>query len=241
MNRCILLGVDAPLSPATRQAIRTIKELIGPLAPRVRLVLLHVISIPYVTSPTLGLYGGQFQPGLATSEQRTEAEKVLALVRTLFREAGLDALRIEICIRLGSPADEILRVAREMSADLIIIGSRGNLWRERVRRFLLGSKSRQVLRGATCPVMIVVLPLTRRPVNLVKWYEEAITRYLRDQTEGLTVFTSAKAAQLFLPPNVQRMPNRKECAAASQALEQLAREGMLCRHEIQGETRYVND
>jgi nucleotide-binding universal stress UspA family protein len=241
MNKCIVLGVDAPLSPATRQAIRTIKELIGPLAPRVRLVLLHVIPIPYVTSPALGMYSGQLQPSLVTTEQRLEAEKVLAAVRASLQEANLDSLRMDICIRLGSPADEILKVARETHADLVVVGSRGNQWLERLRRFFMGSKSRQILRGAECPVMIVVLPEAQRPADLVGWYEEAITRYLSEQPGGLTVFTPAEVALLFLPPNVRRAPNRKERAAARLALERLAQEGVLCRHDIQGEMRYVND
>ena len=241
MNKCIVLGVDAPLSPATRQAIRTIKELIGPLAPRVRLVLLHVIPIPYVTSPALGMYSGQLQPNIATAEQRMEAEKVLASVRGVLQETASDALRIDICIRLGSPADEILKVARETHADLVIVGSRGNMWRESMRRFFLGSKSRQILRGATCPVMVVALPPAKPPVDLVIWYEEAITRYLHEQPDGLTVFTPAEVAQLFAPPNGKRAASRKERAAAIHALEHLAQEGVLCRHDIQGEMRYVND
>jgi len=243
MNKCILLGVDTPLSPATRQAIRTIKELIGPLAPRVRLVLLHVIPIPYVTSPALGMYSGQLQPGLATAEQRMEAEKVLAVVRSSLQQAEFDALRIDICIRLGSPADEILKVARETRADLVIVGSRGNMLGDRVRRFFMGSKSRQVLRGAACPVLIVAEPPVpaKQPVDLVTWYEEAITRYLNEQPGGLTVFTPTEVAQLFAPPNARRGPGRKEHSAAIRALEHLAQEGLLCRHDIQGEMRYVND
>jgi nucleotide-binding universal stress UspA family protein len=241
MSKCILLGVDAPLSPATRQAIRTIKELIGLLAPQVRLVLLHVIPIPYMASPALGVYSGQLQPGLATAEQRTEAEKVLAVVRSSLQEMTRDGLRIEICIRLGSPADEILKVAREVHADLVIVGSRGSALRERVRRFFMGSKSRQVLRGATCPVMIVSLPAAQRPTDLVAWYEEAIIRYLNDKPGGLTVFTPSEVVQLFAPPGTRREPGHKERSAAILALERLAQEGVLCRHDIQGEMRYVND
>jgi nucleotide-binding universal stress UspA family protein len=241
MNKCIVLGIDAPLSPATRQAIRTITELIGPLAPRVRLILLHVISIPYVTSPALGMYSGQLQPDLATAEQRMEAEKVLASVRSMLQESMADTLRIDICIRLGSPADEILKVARETHADLVVVGSRGNRWRQGVRRFFLGSKSRQVLRGATCPVMIVALPPAKPPVDLVTWYEQAITRYLNEQPGGLTVFTPMDVAQLFAPPDSKRAASRKARAAALHALEHLAQEGVLCRHDIQGEMRYVND
>lgn len=241
MNRCILLGVDAPISPATQQAIHTIKKLIGPMAPRLRLILLHVIPLPYVSSPALGVYTGQMQPPAATAEQRLEAEKVLATVRMSLQEQELDALRIEICIRQGSPADEILKVAREVHADLLIIGSRGSAPLEQVRRFFLGSKSRKILQSATCPVMIVSFPSIKRPTDLVAWYEEAITGYLRENPGGLTVFTPLEVARLFAPPGGKKGSSRKERAAAVLALEHLTKEGLLCRHEVKGELRYVND
>lgn len=241
MNKCIVLGVDAPLSPATRQAIRTIKELIGPMAPQFRLILLHVIPIPYVTSPALGMYTGQLQPAMVTADQRLEAEKVLATVRSTIQEQATSSPRIDICIRLGSPADEIVKVARENRADLVIVGNRGYSAWERVRRFFMGSKSHRVLQCATCPVMIVSLPRTKRPTDLVAWYEEAITHYLNENPGGLTVFTSTEVAQLFAPPNMRKGPGRRERAAAILALEKLAGAGKLCRHEVKGELRYVND
>lgn len=239
MNKCILIGIDAPLSPATWQAIRTIKELVGPMAPR--LLLLHVMSIPYVSSPALGLYTGQIQPTSVSVEQRQEAEKVLSLVRSSIQEQMSNPPRIEICIRLGSPAEEIVKLAREVHADLVVVGSHSNTAGERFRRFLLGSKSRKVLQLAPCPVLIVSLPPTKQPADLVVWYEEAITQYLRKHPDGLTVFTAAEVAQLFAPPNIRKGPGRKERAAAILALEHLAGTGMLCRHEVKGELRYVND
>ena len=239
MNKCIMLGIDAPLSPATRQAIRTIRELVGAMAPR--LVLLHVISIPYTTSPSLSLYSGQFQPSAVSVEQRQEAERVLAEVRSSLQEDMLNAPRIEICIRVGSPAEEMSRRAREVHADLLIVGSRGNTTGERIRRFLLGSKSRKILQLAPCPVLIVSLQSTKRPTDLVAWYEQAITHHLRESPDGLTVFTPAQVVKLFVPSNGKRHPGRKEHAAAMQALDHLASTGMLCRHEVKGELRYVND
>jgi nucleotide-binding universal stress UspA family protein len=241
MNKCILLGVDAPLSPATRQAIRTIKELVEPMAPQFRLILLHVIPLPYVASPALGLYTGQLQPSSITSDQRLEAEKVLAAVRSTLQEQTHNAPRIDICIRQGSPTDEIIRVAREVHASLVIVGSRGNTTREQLRRFFLGSKSRRILHGAGCPVMIVSLPHTKRPSDLVAWYKEAITHYLNENPGGLTVFTPAEVAQLFAPSGLKKGPGRKERAAAALALDHLAGAGLLCRHEVKGELRYVND
>jgi len=238
MNKCILVGIDAPLSPATRQAIRTIKEFVGPLMPQIRLVLLHVIPVPYTGS---SVYAGQFRQTSVAVEQRQEAEKILAMVRGAIQEQDFDSWRVDICIRQGSPAEEIVKVAREVQADLVIVGSRGNTTLERVRRLLVGSKSRRVLRYATFPVMVVTSTPAKRPTDLVIWYEEEITRYLHKNPGGLTVFNPAEVAQLFVPPGCKRGPGRKERAAASLALERLAGEGVLCRHEIKGELRYVND
>jgi nucleotide-binding universal stress UspA family protein len=53
--------------------------------------------------------------------------------------------------RIGAPVDEILDLAHEVGADLIVIGSHG---RTGVRRLLLGSTSEAVVRAARCPVVI---------------------------------------------------------------------------------------
>jgi nucleotide-binding universal stress UspA family protein len=239
MNKCIVLGVDAPISPATQQAIRTIRDLIGPLAPR--LILLHVISIPQTTSPALGMYTGQIQATTVTAEQRQEAEKVLDAVRCSLQEQVQNSPHIEICIRLGSPAEEVSRVAKEMHADLVIVGCRGNATSERIRRFFLGSKSHKILQLAPCPVLIVSLQQSKRPAELVAWYEEAITLYLHEHSGSLTIFTVAQVVRLFTPPNEKKLSRRKERAAALLALDHLTSTGVLCRHEVQGELRYVND
>ncbi|MEW6220058.1 MAG: universal stress protein [Thermodesulfobacteriota bacterium] len=54
-------------------------------------------------------------------------------------------------LRSGHPADEILAVAKEEAADLIIIGSRG----KRVSQLFMGSVSREVANQAEVPVLIV--------------------------------------------------------------------------------------
>ena len=53
--------------------------------------------------------------------------------------------------RIGKPVDEILRVAEEVGADLLFVGShnRGGL-----ERILLGSTSERVVREARCPVLV---------------------------------------------------------------------------------------
>ncbi|MGZ6364622.1 MAG: hypothetical protein ACXWPS_01520, partial [Ktedonobacteraceae bacterium] len=61
MNKRILLGIDAPISPATQHALRSMSEFVEQAAPLLQIVLLHVIPIPYFSSPALGMSTGHMQ------------------------------------------------------------------------------------------------------------------------------------------------------------------------------------
>ena len=65
------------------------------------------------------------------------------------REAGFQATGI---IRDGDPAHEIVAVAREREAGLIVVGTRGQTG---LRRLILGSVARNVLLHAPCSVLVV--------------------------------------------------------------------------------------
>ena len=240
MNKRVLLGVDTTLSRATQHALRTFSELIEQSPPSLQIVLLNVIPVAYMASPSMGLYMGQFQPISTTPEQHAAAENVLLRASVELQNQGVSLKQIETLIRQGVPADEIVKVAGELQVDLIVIGGRGDSLKQQIRRFFMGSTSRRISQLAPCPVMIVIPPQTRRPTDLVKWYEEAITHYLREHTNDLAVLTPREVAQMFAPPQ-KKAPGRKETAAATLALEQLARDGVLCPHEVKGEMRYVND
>jgi nucleotide-binding universal stress UspA family protein len=58
----------------------------------------------------------------------------------------------EAHLRLGEAHEEILELAEDIGAGLIVMGSRG---RGRIRRALMGSVSDSVVRHAHCPVTIV--------------------------------------------------------------------------------------
>ena len=103
----------------------------------------------------------------------------------------------------------------------------------------MGSTSHQVVKRGSCPVMIAALPQIRGSHNLVAWYKEAITHSLREYPEKLMIITSSEAARMFAP--AQRTAGRKEVAAASAALEQLARSGVLVCQKVNGELRCIND
>ena len=240
MSKRILLGVDTPMSPATQYALRTVSALLEEASPRVDLTLLHIIPVPYITSPSPGIYTGHIHATSVTVEQRMQAEHILQKASMELQKRGLDADHIETLIRQGVPAEGIVRGAKDLHADLIVIGSRGNALRQRLRRIFAGSVSRKVLQLAPCPVMIATCPHIKQPSDLVAWYKGAITRYLQEYPSGLMVFTPGEVVEKFTPP-ARDNAGRKEIAAAILALEQLAQDGMLCRHDVKGEMRYVND
>jgi nucleotide-binding universal stress UspA family protein len=58
----------------------------------------------------------------------------------------------EVHARIGKPDKEIVRLAEELGAGLIVLGSRSL---GRLRRALMGSVSDSVVRHAHCPVLVV--------------------------------------------------------------------------------------
>jgi nucleotide-binding universal stress UspA family protein len=104
-----------------------------------RLVVLHVHS-PVVVG----------EVGIVVPES---PEVIEALRKKLAAVKPADpAVPVEHCVDEGFPAEVILRVAREVSADLIVMGTHG---RTGIRRVLMGSVAEEVLRRAPCPVMTV--------------------------------------------------------------------------------------
>ena len=77
---------------------------------------------------------------------------LLARLQHLFAsyQPGID-LEFFAHTRLGRPVDEILDLAEEIGADMIVVGSHD---RGPVGRLLLGSVSEAVVRGARCPVLV---------------------------------------------------------------------------------------
>ncbi len=70
----------------------------------------------------------------------------------------------ETHLRMGRPAEEILRLSEEIVAGLIVVGNQGLSGRfSRMRRFLMGGVSESVTRYARCSVMVVRKDLSDRP------------------------------------------------------------------------------
>ncbi len=77
---------------------------------------------------------------------------------------GMGGKTAEAHLRMGRPAEEILRLSEDIVAGLIVVGNQGLSGRfSRMRRFLMGSVSESVTRYARCSVMVVRKDLYDRP------------------------------------------------------------------------------
>ncbi len=105
-------------------------------------VFVHVTSLLEFTPETNGPKAPERLP-------RVETDAVLCEALERARERGI-AAKAELLI--GYAPKQIVRLARDIDADLIIVGSRGL---GRVKSAVLGSTSREVLAKADRPVMVV--------------------------------------------------------------------------------------
>jgi nucleotide-binding universal stress UspA family protein len=110
---------------------------------------LHVVTVgPDYPLYELPEHPAEFEDVLR--ENRREAKEMLEQQAKQIEEAGVTIN--ETHLREGRAAEEIVEVAEEIGAGLIVMGSRGY---GRLRRALLGSVSDAVVRHAHCPVTIV--------------------------------------------------------------------------------------
>lgn len=97
------------------------------------------------------------------------AERVEATIHALIDEQLADQLvrdrvRYRVHARIGKPVNEILGVASDVGADLILVGTKGLTGLERA---MVGSTAERIVRDAGCTVE-VVRPKTYRYVPLLE-------------------------------------------------------------------------
>jgi nucleotide-binding universal stress UspA family protein len=115
---------------------------------------LHVVTVgPWNPDPSYASHEASLR--WETYEQASEAigKEVQELLDNQVRkiEEGGGSVQ-QAHLRRGRKAEEIVRVAEEIGAGLIVMGSRGL---GGMRRALMGSVSDGVMRHAHCPVLVV--------------------------------------------------------------------------------------
>jgi nucleotide-binding universal stress UspA family protein len=108
------------------------------------------VTLLYVVPPAYGAgeYGGMDYAQLETSMSEGGAKELEKLAMDEVRgQVSADTL-----VRVGSPALNIVEVARTLPADLIVISTHG---RPGLKHVLLGSVAEHVVQRAPCPVFVV--------------------------------------------------------------------------------------
>ncbi len=145
-----LVALD--LDAVAKHALRALLRVVPP--PRPALGVLHVYSrlLPAMTYPSLPRdvvtdYG---------SGQRAEAERELARLLAKVRPPRASAeLTWKPYVLSGSPRLVVRETALRVRADLLVVGTHGY---SRAAQLLLGSVAGDVLRDATCDVLVVPPP-----------------------------------------------------------------------------------
>lgn len=141
----ILVPVDgsATSNLGLREAIKLAKE------QGASIHLVHVVDEHYVMMG--GLESAGYTDDMFKS-MRAEGRRVLEKAVAAIVKEGLRAKTTLVESMTSPVADVIVREARKVRPDVIVIGTHG---RRGVRRLVMGSDAEQVVRASTVPVLLV--------------------------------------------------------------------------------------
>ncbi len=108
---------------------------------------LHVLHVADVISTS----AAQFYPEGPGDPEEKASRVALGQLRTLLDAEGVADARPAVRIA-NDPALEVVEYARDVRADVIVIGTHG---RTGVSRLIMGSVAEHVVRTAPCPVLVV--------------------------------------------------------------------------------------
>jgi nucleotide-binding universal stress UspA family protein len=164
---------------------------------------------------------------------RPQADSILARACELL-EPEVSGVRPKI--RVGHPAEEILREAEEGGYDLVIVGDRQRHgW---ITRFFLGSTAQRVVEYALCPVFIAKGEI--RPIHHVLLCDSgADSSLLLDRTAQLVNLVGREMkvtvlhvmSQMSAGPGV---PGEQLRASAEELIQKGTPEGELLARDVQG-------
>lgn len=142
-DRDVLVPVD--FSPASLGAIECAAEQAGDGG---QIYLLHVVDTDFVAHiESVGLGRAE---GLVETLRQDARERMEAIVQAWKApQPRMDSLVVS-----GKPYAEILKMARELDFDMIVLATHGRKARD-VESLLFGTTTEKVLRGAQIPVLCV--------------------------------------------------------------------------------------
>jgi nucleotide-binding universal stress UspA family protein len=160
-------------------------------APKAGITLVHVFDPP--DQPPFGRHLLP-APDVIEAEAREYAATRLHEVATLLSP---EAPRCEF--RVGKPYEEVVKVAGETAADLVVIGPHGD--RPRPSKFL-GTTAERIVRTSPVPVLVATNPPAGHPRNmLVPVDDHSITPTLLERTRELATDFDADVTLLHVWSN----------------------------------------
>jgi len=142
--RRVLFASD--FSPASRRAFATAMTLTRSAG--AKLIVLHVIEPVVPMAPDQYYLASAAWDEIDRNTRTWAGQQLAGVVRTAKKHGVTATTRIVD----GVAATEIVRAARSLKADLIVLGTHG---RTGLSRLLLGSVATRVVATATCPVVTV--------------------------------------------------------------------------------------
>lgn len=115
-----------------------------------RLVLLHVVELPQFGADAAIVLPGRSEPPMGMRDYAMSSAE--AHLNDIAERLAKDGVKVDTVVRVGSPVDEINKIAAERRADLIIMGTHG---RTGIRRLVAGSVTEKVVRVSHVPVLTI--------------------------------------------------------------------------------------
>jgi nucleotide-binding universal stress UspA family protein len=144
----ILVAVDmSPLAPKVLESARDIA-----VKSTATVLVAHIrdVALPVAMAATAGRAGGIGRAG-GSLEDEEAANRLVEDAVEMLRAAGVTATgRVEN--GWGATARELLEMASEFGADMIVVGSHGS---HHVAQLVLGSVAYRIVHLAQCPVLVV--------------------------------------------------------------------------------------
>ena len=140
MYKNILLAVDLNDEKSWKRAIPDAVELVRTSGGK-----LNIMTV----IPDFGMsIVGQFFP---KNYEKDVAKKVLSALKDFVKSNIPDDIQVRHAVGEGNVYEAILDMAKEMSADLIVVSS----GRDDLKDFLLGPNAARIVRHANCSVLVV--------------------------------------------------------------------------------------
>jgi nucleotide-binding universal stress UspA family protein len=146
-----LLAVDG--SDQSLDAARAFEA----LTPVESLKVLHVVSVPGIPYPAIGVNVAKDLAMTVERAMKEEGERVLDQAESLL---PLHSGAVSKQLEMGTPAESILKVAQDDNVDLVVMGARGL---GRIQEQIFGSVSHRVMTHALCSTLLV-----KQPVRSIK-------------------------------------------------------------------------